>query len=438
MADNKNFSTYIKKVVSSEQEDAKLSGDVKVYLNNLCIYFIKKVGEYSNLLMNTKKTNTVQENVVKGTSLLVLDNDDFGEKIVSKANETVELFLKNKYNNEMSSVAERSGLIFPPTKVHYYFSKYCSRSRMRYSETSKILLCSIVENLIRFIVSNSLPIMNEKKHKTLTLPYVTNTIFKSKVLKGLLKNIDSLLPNLQTIDPFLSFKVPKTKKDQMILSRPKPEVKTFSLLEGSSLVNISRCAIKRIGYRAGLRRFGEQVEIACLLNLYEEVKKLVKICLVSTNHNNRRTIYPIDVSYALTITQGGCLLTPLKKFSVIAQKTVKEKKSRTTKSQQAKTKEWEKKVVYYQNLSNKLFLARDSFRRLVEEALGTRIYTEDVDIQSTIGVEKTSNLNKNALDMLQYHCENYIVRKLQMANKIAIFNNRQTVQKEDVYIAFKN
>lgn len=433
MADN-NFGTYIKRILGDIHAGKKLSTPVKAYLSNLCIHFTKCIADLSNSLMRTGKKTTVSQDVIRECALIYFD-DTLGEEATLFANKAVETYNENKTTKEKQSVAHKAGLILPPTKVHHHFKLYSNGGR--HSADSRIFMSAVLECIVRRILKQATVCMLESKRTTLSLDDVTETIFKDKPIYDVVSRITNLLPEKYDINPFLSFEQPKTKKEQKDTKRPKPVVEDVTVPENSSLTKMSKSTVKRLGYRAGLRRFGDQVTFRCLLELYENVEKVVKYCLVSMSYNGRKTISEKDIQFALDVIERGCIITPVKKVQLIPKKTVRERKGRTAKTQATKTKEWKKKVMYYQSMADHLFFARDSFRRLIKDASGDRIYEEDDDTKSMIGVEQIPNLNQYALDMIQIYCERQLVSKLRKANNIAVYNERQTVQKEDVYVAFR-
>jgi histone H3/H4 len=176
----------------------------------------------------------------------------------------------------------------------------------------------------------------------------------------------------------------------------------------NSIYGITKPAIARLARKAGVKRMSSLI--------YEETRGHMKIFLenvlrqavMSVNFHHRNTVLSQDIESGL----------PVKMFSEDMKKKLCNVKS-VTRKRTPGVKSIEE-IKHYQGCEY-LILPRSSFARFVREVAQ--------DFKTDL------RFSTNAITVLQYAVENYVIEMLEDANLAAIHAKRTTIQPKDIQLA---
>tara|TARA_X000000950_G_C13617814_1_gene538067 strand:+ start:47 stop:637 length:591 start_codon:yes stop_codon:yes gene_type:complete len=183
----------------------------------------------------------------------------------------------------------------------------------------------------------------------------------------------------------------------------------------SAIEQITNPAIKRLSQVASINRLSgtsdkeSYVEIKGILNL--TLHRLVKQSIIYTEYARRKTVYASDVEYALDDISYLHLFTMHKGKVKQCGQVKKIKRNNAI-----------REIKYLQKQSDCLHIPHAPFVRLIKD-IGQDYIT---DLKYT----------KDALNIIQFAIEHFLIEMLSYANQIAINCNRTTVQPKDIKIAF--
>ena len=181
------------------------------------------------------------------------------------------------------------------------------------------------------------------------------------------------------------------------------------------LKGISKPAIKRLSYAAGVK------EVSGLV--YEELRRLLELdleeVLLAANtyaqYYNKITLNEIMISTALTDTGFPAEWSTNPPAKACPQRQTKKGKQRKAKrGVQALNS-----IRYYQKQSGCLYIPKAAFRRLAKE----------------VAHRKKTRFSENALLLLQYVMEGYLVNLLEAAQLEALHAKRIQVLPKDIHLA---
>lgn len=179
----------------------------------------------------------------------------------------------------------------------------------------------------------------------------------------------------------------------------------------SAIEQITNPAIKRISQVASINRLNASSysEIRGILN--STLHRLMKQSITYTEYARRKTVDTSDVEYALNDISYLHLFTMHKGKVKPCGQIKKIKRNNAI-----------REIKYLQKQSDCLHIPHAPFVRLIKE----------------IGMEYKTNLvyNKDALNIIQFAVEHFLIELLDYANKIAINGDRTTVQPKDISIAY--
>jgi histone H3/H4 len=179
----------------------------------------------------------------------------------------------------------------------------------------------------------------------------------------------------------------------------------------SAIEQITNPAIKRLSQVASINRLSASSydDIRGILNA--TLHRLMKQSILYTEYVRRKTVYASDVEYALDDISYLHLFTMHKGKVKPCGQVKKVKRNNAI-----------REIKYLQKQSDCLHISHAPFVRLIKE----------------IGIDYRTDLvyNKNALNIIQFAIEHFLIELLYYANKIAINGDRTTVQPKDITIAY--
>ena len=190
-----------------------------------------------------------------------------------------------------------------------------------------------------------------------------------------------------------------------------------------NIQGVTKGAIQRLAHVAGVKRISGLVyeEIRGVLKVYLE--NVLKNAILYTEHSRRRTVSVEDVEAALNRHEpsGGAIrgkpkAKPCRKHGYGFSFGMGQKPHRFLPGTVAL-----RKIRYYQKQSSCLHIGMLPFQRLVRE----------------IGQDYKTDLrfSKEAVTLLQYAAEHYLVKLLEDANLNAIHAKRQKIEPKDIQLA---
>lgn len=190
-----------------------------------------------------------------------------------------------------------------------------------------------------------------------------------------------------------------------------------------NIQGVTKGAIQRLAHVAGVKRISGLVyeEIRGVLKVYLE--NVLKNAILYTEHSRRRTVSVEDVEAALNRheTSGGAIrgkpkAKPCPKHGYGFSFGMGQKPHRFLPGTVAL-----RKIRFYQKQSSCLHIGMLPFQRLVRE----------------IGQDYKTDLrfSKEAVTLLQYAAEHYLVKLLEDANLNAIHAKRQKIEPKDIQLA---
>ena len=179
----------------------------------------------------------------------------------------------------------------------------------------------------------------------------------------------------------------------------------------SAIEQITNPAIKRLSQVASINRLSASSydDIRGILNA--TLHRLMKQSILYTEYVRRKTVYASDVEYALDDISYLHLFTMHKGKVKPCGQVKKVKRNNAI-----------REIKYLQKQSDCLHISHAPFVRLIKE----------------IGIDYRTDLvyNKNALNIIQFAVEHFLIELLDYANKIAINGDRTTVKQKDITIAY--
>ena len=183
-----------------------------------------------------------------------------------------------------------------------------------------------------------------------------------------------------------------------------------------AIEQITNPAIKRLSQVASINRLSgisdkdSYAEIKKIIN--STLQRLMKQSIIYTEYARRETVYSSDVEYALDDISYLHLFTMHKGKLKPCGQVKKVKRNNAI-----------REIKYLQKQSDCLHIPHAPFVRLIKE----------------IGDEYKANLaySKDALNIIQFAIEHFLIELFSYANKIAINSERTTVQPTDIAIAYR-
>lgn len=183
-------------------------------------------------------------------------------------------------------------------------------------------------------------------------------------------------------------------------------------LKRSAIEQITNPAMKRLSQVASINRLNASSydDIRGILN--STLHRLMKQSIIYTEYARRKTVSTSDIEYALDDISYLHLFTMHKGKVKPCGQVKKVKRNNAI-----------REIKYLQKQSDCLHIPHAPFVRLIKE----------------IGVDYRTDLvyNKDALNIIQFAVEHFLIELLDYANKIAINGDRTTVQPKDITIAYR-
>ena len=183
-------------------------------------------------------------------------------------------------------------------------------------------------------------------------------------------------------------------------------------LKRSAIEQITNPAMKRLSQVASINRLNASSydDIRGILN--STLHRLMKQSIIYTEYARRKTVSTSDIEYALDDISYLHLFTMHKGKVKPCGQVKKVKRNNAI-----------REIKYLQKQSDCLHIPHAPFVRLIKE----------------IGVDYRTDLvyNKDALNIIQFAVEHFLIEVFSYANKIAINGDRTTVQPKDITIAYR-
>jgi histone H2B len=180
-----SFIIYINRTLKEVYPDMNLSTDSKRYLQKLITSFLEHFAIYASTMMEQHRSKTLSHKDVQSAIRLFFVGE-LGKHAISQATKAVTQFTAfvNKKNGVRVSVAEKSGIIFPPSRVRYILENELAdyKSDFRISSIVPIYLAAVIEYLIAEILELSGYQETDDYKKTIQIDDIKNVIKKDNEL----------------------------------------------------------------------------------------------------------------------------------------------------------------------------------------------------------------------------------------------------------------
>ena len=193
-------------------------------------------------------------------------------------------------------------------------------------------------------------------------------------------------------------------------NKAKRRPKLYRRTIGELLNKITNPAFKRLSQVAGIKNISGLIPTELRYYIEGSLTRLMKDTLIYTRYGMRRTVHASDVEYALND------IPYLKVFTVYIGKVKPCGQVKKIKRNNAL-----REINYLQKQSGCLHLPQAPFVRVIKRI--------------AMDFETDLRYSKDALNLIQFAIEDYLIRLLEHANSIAIHRKRTTVQPMDMHLA---
>lgn len=174
-----SFVIYINRALKEVYPDMNLSTDAKRYLQKLIISFLEHFAIYASTMMDQHRSKTLSQRDVQSAIRLFFVGE-LGKHAIGQATKTVTKYLNfvSEKNGVRVSIADKSGIIFPPSRVRYILENKLAdyKSDFRISSIVPIYLASAIQYLIEEILDLSGYQEPDFDKKTIQIDDIKNAI----------------------------------------------------------------------------------------------------------------------------------------------------------------------------------------------------------------------------------------------------------------------
>jgi len=218
----RHFEIYVLKLLKQQYPDNSLNTNTKQQLNSVLCHLATRISaDAKSSCLHAGRRTITHDDVIVATKMLLADEtrrslDIAVEEMyntMDKSKETSEV-VKNdsKVKGERREV--KLGLVFPPAVTEKFLREKGS-SGLMVAKKASVILCVVLETIMRYILSQSVAQMNTKK-KRLTIQDVNRAVTTTPSLEHLFRKCTLQFIGggpATFIHPLLSVKTGKSKHD---------------------------------------------------------------------------------------------------------------------------------------------------------------------------------------------------------------------------------
>jgi histone H3/H4 len=220
----RHFEIYVLKLLKKQYPDNSLNTNTKQQLNSVLCHLATRISaDAKSSCLHAGRRTITHGDVIVSAKMLLPDETRISLDIaveemynmMDKPNETSKLATGDLNKNVKGERREvKLGLVFPPAVAEKFLREKGS-SGLMVAKKASVILCVVLETIMRDILTQSVAQMNTKK-KRLTIQDVNNAVTTTPSLKNLFRKctlqfIGGGPPTF--IHPLLSVKTGKSKHD---------------------------------------------------------------------------------------------------------------------------------------------------------------------------------------------------------------------------------
>jgi len=187
--DQFSFRQYILKLGHQIYIDMELASSASNEINLIAHHIIEKLINYASQLTLSRNAKTLSSKDIEAAVKLVLVGD-LSKNAIKEATNAVSKFRTNKQNKpgkKHMSKSERSGLIFPVSRVANIMKTYMKNDRL--SGESSIYLTAVLEYIIAEILELASHSAKDFKKKRISTKHIADAIRNDSELGKILEDI---------------------------------------------------------------------------------------------------------------------------------------------------------------------------------------------------------------------------------------------------------
>jgi histone H3/H4 len=403
-----NLESYINKIANTEQ-DIHLSSEAKNILNNIAVNVIERTAEAANLFNIYQKRQTCTSREVQSAIRLALDQSTMTHELAKHAiSEGTKAITNYNMNDDIGNATAKAGLILSVPRVRRIFNKYLLYSRV--GAGAAPYLAGVVQYLLMEIIQISANIARDQKKSRIKAKHIVKAIQHDGELSRVFKNA-IFNPGRPEV------------AHEVLKGRGKKIHFTVQTAASSDVTFIKRGSIKKLFYKAGIKRKSDDLTTESLEFIKAKVHKYVNMSVIVAEHARRQTAVVDDLVAALKICDVDLLNTfdssKQSKKGTSYEKVKPKAASEGTKKRFRAGTLASKKIKHYSGKnSDALYIPRQSFYKYIK--LVAHEYKDNLRLRSSF------------VDSLRVVIETMLTKNLEKANILALRNGRVTVKASDL------
>ena len=221
---SRHFEIYVLKLLKQQYPDNSLNTNTKQQLNSVLCHLATRIStDAKSSCLHAGRRTITHIDVIVSSKMLMSDEDRLSLDIavnemyntIDKSKETTDA-VKDDLNEDVKGGRRevKLGLVFPPATAEKFLREKGS-SGLMVAKKASVILCVVLETIMRDILTQSVAQMNTKK-KRLTIQDVNRAVTTTPSLKNLFRKCTIQFIGggpTDFIHPMLSVKTGKSKHD---------------------------------------------------------------------------------------------------------------------------------------------------------------------------------------------------------------------------------